>query len=158
MYHFSVSFFYKIMQQLAPGSFFISKLVLVATSKTSSTPSPVSALHSMYFLAPTALATCFASSMGTISSVAFSLKWASCLKSFFKPTRTIGASGQYRNASSAHFVLALISDSKLSTANPINIISAFEYENGRKRSYSSCPAVSQSVKDTFIPSTLQSVT
>lgn len=96
------------MQQFVPGSFFINRLVLVATSKTSSTPSPVNALHSMYFLAPMALATCFASSAGTISSTAFSLKWASCLKSFFRPTRTIGASGQYRNASSAHFVLALL--------------------------------------------------
>lgn len=97
----------------------------VAISKTSSTPSPVKALHSKYFLAPICLAIDSASLGSTkcelflrTSSIASGL----VRKSFLSPTRTTGVLGHRLLTSSIHFVRALSRLSGVSTAKPIRMV------------------------------------
>lgn len=89
---------YKMTQQ--PLCFLWSplrRLCLVAASKTSSTPSPVSEEHSRYFFAPMRLRTSSPSS--ATRNFSDRLRISSCAtgssrRSFLRPTRMIGTPGQ----------------------------------------------------------------
>ena len=89
---------YRITQQ--PLCFLwspLSRLCLVAASKTSSTPSPVSEEHSRYFFAPMRLRTSSPSS--AVRNFSERLRISSCAtgssrRSFLRPTRIIGTPGQ----------------------------------------------------------------
>jgi hypothetical protein len=75
----------------------LSRLCLVAASKTSSTPSPVSEEHSRYFFAPMRLRTSSPSS--AVRNFSERLRISSCAtgssrRSFLRPTRMIGTPGQ----------------------------------------------------------------
>ena len=87
----------------------LSRLCLVAASKTSSTPSPVSDEHSRYFFAPMRLRTSSPSS--DVRNFSDRLRISSCAtgssrRSFFRPTRMIGTPGQ-RSRTSGCLVLLL---------------------------------------------------
>lgn len=86
----------------------VRRAARVAASKTSSTPSPVRDEHSRYFLAPIWAAVSLPSlgvkkrwDLLRISSIAT----GSSRRSFFKPTRMMGTSGQRSLASSIHCLL-----------------------------------------------------
>ena len=94
---------YRITQQ--PLCFLwspLSRLCLVAASKTSSTPSPVSEEHSRYFFAPMRLRTSSPSS--AVRNFSERLRISSCAtgssrRSFLRPTRMIGTPGQRSSTS-----------------------------------------------------------
>jgi len=80
----------------------LSRLCLVAASKTSSTPSPVSDEHSRYFFAPIRLRTSSPSS--DVRNFSERLRISSCAtgssrRSFLRPTRMIGTPGQRSSTS-----------------------------------------------------------
>ena len=84
----------------------VKSAALVAASKTSSTPSPVSALHSKYFLAPICLDTasaCCGITNGRDFFRISSRASGSSRRSFFNPTRIMGTPGQRSFASSTHW-------------------------------------------------------
>jgi hypothetical protein len=87
----------------------LSKLCLVAASKTSSTPSPVSDEHSRYFFAPMRLRTSSPSS--DVRNFSDRLRISSCAtgssrRSFLRPTRMMGTPGQ-RSRTSGCLILLL---------------------------------------------------
>lgn len=91
----------------------VNNAALVAASKTSSTPSPVSALHSKYFLAPICLDTasaCCGITNGRDFFRISSRASGSSRRSFFNPTRIIGTPGQRSLASSTHYNTRLASN------------------------------------------------
>jgi hypothetical protein len=86
----------------------LSKLCLVAASKTSSTPSPVRDEHSRYFFAPMRLRTSSPSS--DVRNFSERLRISSCAtgssrRSFLRPTRMIGTPGQ-RSSTSGCLILS----------------------------------------------------
>jgi len=111
----------------------ISILARVAASNTSSTPSALSAEHSLYARAPSAFATSSAPAAET-----YSLKCGEPgggRKSDLHPTRMTGIVGpQMERTSSIHLTATLSSESGVSMENAIRITCDFEYERGRNRS------------------------
>lgn len=106
-----------------------SNAALVAASKTSSTPSPVSELHSRYLRAPMSSLIC-SPARGMVN---FWLRFriSSCAigssrRSFFNPTRIMGTPGHLSWASAAHLVLTFSSESGVSTLKPIKMTCAWE--------------------------------
>lgn len=128
-----------IITQQPPPSFLSweRSAARVAASKTSSTPSPVSELHSRYFRAPM---TSFMS-LPALVVVNFRLffRISSCAsgssrRSFLRPTNMMGTPGQRSRASSAHLCLTFSRESGESTEKPIRITWALLYARGRSRS------------------------
>ena len=129
--------FYRIIQHVVAGGWLlINRLARVATSNTSSTPSPVRAEHSRQRLAPICRAIVSAS-CGVIKGVlrfrisSMAAGWVR--RSFLRPTSSTGTLGQSSLTSSIHLFFALSKLSELSTAKPIRITWALEYDSGRSR-------------------------
>lgn len=102
----SLAEFHKITQHPPRSPFSnVSSAALVAASKTSSTPSPVSDEHSKYFRAPISCAASLPSFVDVKCSDFFlisSIARGSSRRSFFRPTRIMGTFGQRSLASSTH--------------------------------------------------------
>lgn len=84
----------------------------VAASKTSSTPSPVRALHSKYLLAPICLpilSACCCITNGRDFFRISSLASGSSRRSFFRPTRINGTPAHRSWASGTHYSAQLVS-------------------------------------------------
>jgi hypothetical protein len=99
-----------------------SRAARVAASKTSSTPSPVSELHSRYLRAPM-ISFMSLPFLGVVNLRDFLRisSWArgSSRRSFFRPTRMIGTPWHRSRASSAHLCLTFSSESGESTEKPM---------------------------------------
>jgi hypothetical protein len=121
---------YRIVQQLVVAgspllSSLTSKAARVAASNTSSTFSPVKALHSIYLFDPILLATASACDDVTKLRDFFlisSTSSGSDLKSFFSPTNIVGTFGHNCCTSSYHLPVTFSNESGAFTANAINII------------------------------------
>ena len=112
----------------------LSRLCLVAASKTSSTPSPVSEEHSRYFFAPMRLRTSSPSS--AVRNFSERLRISSCAtgssrRSFLRPTRMIGTPGQRsRTSGCLRTIVSNWPEFKYSVQTPYHLVVMFCRESG----------------------------